>query len=155
MSAGSSSIRARLRSTGYAPVLAIIGTILLAVLPWHPTCPLFEGARLPCTFAPPLHNATTLEMGSLLLFTAVLSLLPLEFPNPLFVILLGLTGSAVIITLNFSFEAYFAAVRLGVVGYFNQEARYGLLLLLPSSAALIVAGIFRLVAAAVIRPREA
>jgi hypothetical protein len=138
MSGGSSRVRARLRSSGYAPALAVVGFLLLAVVPWHPICPIWEGGprlTLACRLAPPLQAPTSLELVSVLLFVVVLTLLPLTLTNPLAMIVLGLTASAVIITLNFSFEAYFAAVKGGFVE-FDQEARYGLLLLFPSCAAL-------------------
>jgi hypothetical protein len=106
-----------------------------------------------CRFAPPLRDPTFLEMASLILFAAVLTLVPLRFSNPLALIGLGLTGSAVIIIINFSFDAYWATVRLGLES-FNQEARNGLMFLFPSSVALMVAGGFRSVAPILRAPRR-
>src|ERR1700694_4452931 len=135
----------RLRATWFGSVLAVGWLVGMIAAPLVRGCAGVMGVKggpsgVFCSWTPALPNPTGLGLLLLLVFVATIVTVPLVFPSRPVLWLVGF-GSAVIvvalIVVSLDFERYLALSRLGLD--LTNEARSGLLLLLPVSVVWIVA----------------
>ena len=145
-----SALLNRLRATWFGSILAVVWLISLIAVPSVRTnCIGIAAVKggpsgIFCEPGPPLRSPTGLGMLSLLVFVAVIVTVPLVFPRRPVLLLVGLGSAAIVvamIVISLDFERYLALSRLGL--NLTNEARSGLLLLLPVSVVWIVAGVRR------------
>jgi hypothetical protein len=125
----------RLRATWFGSVLAIAWLVFLIIVPWDRECYGIAAVRggsggIYCTWNPPIIDPSGLELVLLVLFVALIAIVPLAFPNRPTLLALGF-GSAAI-----SAAVIVAIHSLSVPLTF-------LVFLLPAGVAWIVAGFRR------------
>jgi len=124
----------RLRATWFGSVLAVAWLAFLVFVPWVRQCFGIAAVRggtggIYCTWNPPILDPSGLEVALLVLFAALITIVPLAFPNRPTLLAVGF-GSAAI-----SVAMILAIHELSGVTF--------LVFLLPAGILWIVAGIRR------------
>jgi hypothetical protein len=136
----------RLRATWFGSVLAVVWLVFLIAVPSVRTnCVGIAAIKggpsgIFCESGPPLRSPTGVGLVLLLLFGAVIVTVPLVFPSRPMLSVVGLGSAAIVvamIVISLDLERYLVLNRLGL--NLTNEARSGLLLLLPVSVVWIVA----------------
>jgi hypothetical protein len=139
----------RLRATWFGSVLAAAWLIGLIAAPLARGCAAIAAVKggqggIFCYWTPALRNPTGLGLFLLLVFVAIIVTVPLVFPSRPVLLLVGLGSAAIVVAMivtSIDFERYLALSRLGLD--LTNEARSGLLLLIPVSVVWIVAAFRR------------
>jgi hypothetical protein len=138
----------RLQTTWFGSVLALLWLLGLIAVPVPRHCIAVAAVRggpsgVFCSRTPALEDPTGIGLALLLAFVAVIVIAPLVFPSRSVLLTVGLgSGAAALVTSLGSLDSgwYLAMGQLGLD--ITNEARSGLLFLLPASAAWILAAFF-------------
>ena len=138
----------RLRRTWFGSALALLGLAILIVIPVDRHCVGIAAVRggqggIFCGWSQLLERPGEPGLALLLLVAGLLIVAPMVFPSPAVLLSTGIGGAAAIVALLFltsiSDGVYVALARLGLD--ITNEARSGLLALLPACVAWVAAGV--------------
>jgi uncharacterized membrane protein len=130
-----SAVLNRLRVTWFGSVLAVAWLAFLIFIPWVRQCFGIAAVRggssgIYCTWNPPIIDPSGFELVLLVLFVAVIAIVPLAYPNRPTLLAVGFGSAAISVAMIVAIHS------LGV-------PLTSLVFLLPASVVWIVAGVRR------------
>lgn len=141
-----SAVFNRLRATWFGSVLAVVWLVFLIAVPWVRECygiAAVQGGSsgIYCTWNPPLIDTSGLALLLLLLFVAVIGILPLALPNRRVLLSVGFGSATIVLAMiwaTLDSAVYFRLSEFGL--QVGDLTRTVLLFLLPASLVWIIAG---------------
>jgi len=141
-----SAVFNRLRATWFGSVLAVVWLVFLIAVPWVRHCfgiAAVQGGRsgIYRTWNPPLVDPSGFALLLLLLFAAVIGILPLAFPNRRVLLSVGLGSAIVVLAMIWATLDSAVSFSLSELGLqVGDVTRTVLFFLLPASVVWIIAG---------------